>query len=318
MNKEGMHIKNEMVMFKNLFFCCAAASTLVCNFFESRAIGVTPFSKSIVPSSDGNSVQYTLTNNFDHVIAFEIKILVRKQDINGNDVLEPDDHACTIYPRHLIVKPKSKRHCILKVTGGDPKIEKAYRVVITQHNVNFSETKVKQSTIAMEIKLQAHAALYISPADKIRKIEIVSVKKEVKDGKESFAIQIKNTGNTRILTKDMSDKVLVFGKKLQLKELFAHREGVVLAGNEVIFNVTQEDMAASEAKLKETKDKKAPGVGAKAPEQPKTANLNPQPQETPAAAAAEAAKPQETTQEKLPSPESAKTEASDATPPAVA
>ncbi|MDR3151464.1 MAG: hypothetical protein LBT67_01255 [Holosporaceae bacterium] len=278
-------------MFKNLFSSCVTVSILACGFYESNAIGVSPFSKSVVPSIDGNSVQYTLTNNFDHVIAFEIRIKVRRQKIDGTDDLTgPDDNVCTIYPRHIIVKPKSKRHCILKIVGGDPEKEKAYRVIFTQHNVNFSGAEANQATIAMEIKLQAVASLYISPAEKIRKIRVVSVEKQTTDGQDLFLIHVKNVGNTRVLTKDMKEIVLVFGKKLQIKELLAHREGVVLAGSEVIYSVTQEDMTASEAKLKEKEEKKTRSAGAtKTPEQPpKTTGSNPQ-QPQPATETANAA-----------------------------
>jgi hypothetical protein len=85
----------------------------------------------------------------------------------------------------------------------------------------------------------------------------------------------------------MKDTVLVFGKKLPIKDLLAHRDGVVLAGSEVIFKITKEDMAASEAKLNEAKDKKEQSTIIKAPELPKSASSNPpQPQSTTAMAAA--------------------------------
>jgi P pilus assembly chaperone PapD len=240
-------------MFKNrkmrLWGFVLAILGMSCISFEDVAIGVSPFAKSFVPSKDGKTIQYTLTNNFDRAIAFEIKVFVRKQDINGNDVLEPDDHMCSIYPRQLIVKPKSKRHFKLKYNGDDPEIEKSYRVVITHHDINFSEVKVKESTIAVQIKLQAVASLHVSPADKKSKIEIVSVKQETKDNKPVYAIHVKNVGNTRVLTKNMKDEVVVFGKKLPICDMMAHREHVVLANNEVIFRISQDDLTASAAKI---------------------------------------------------------------------
>lgn len=175
--------------------CKILVTLLSLLLFEVSALKVVPFVHSFDPQDrNESSFQYYIENGTNDYMAFEISILKRKLDRNGQDILTRDDESFTIYPRQIIIPPHSHRSVKVQWKGNkeftaNPNLEQAFRVRMEQFPINKDQKKAPRKTANIQVTYEIKASLYATPKDAKEHLTIVK--------SDSKTIVIKNDGNKR-------------------------------------------------------------------------------------------------------------------------
>jgi P pilus assembly chaperone PapD len=226
---------------------------------------VMPFIHSFAPVKGEKVIQYSLTNDGDRPVAFEIIIFRRNQNIKGEDILQKDEESFTIFPSQVIIPGHGTRNIRVKWIGnGDfeknPRREQAFRVLFDQFHIDFKQKKPRKSGAALNIKLRMLASLYMTPKNARKSLTVTSVKEKMINGEKVAVIRMKNDGASRCSVGEINPELRLFGRKCFLGDIIGKgdRDCIIISGCEREFIVKE---ATVKARAISPVERKADGRG---------------------------------------------------------
>ena len=162
------------------------------------AFSVNPMTVALTPSGSGTVASFRIENDGNDPIALVISVVTRSVDPNGVEQNEPVGSDFLILPSRVVLEPRTTR--VVKVQWrGSPliEVEGAYRVVVEQVPVAFSESNIS----GIRIMFRYLASLYVVPAAAQADLELGSLNPMVQDGQAGFVVQLRNTGNKHAIIK---------------------------------------------------------------------------------------------------------------------
>lgn len=164
----------------------------------AAAFSVNPMTVELSPSGSGTVASFRIENDGNDPIALVISVLSRSVDKDGT---EQNGHVGTdfvVLPSRVVLEPRTTR--IVKVQwrgSAQLEIEGAYRVVVEQVPVVFSETNVS----GIRIMFRYRASLYVVPPGAQGRLGLEGLKPSMQDGQAGFIATIRNNGNKHAVIK---------------------------------------------------------------------------------------------------------------------
>ncbi len=153
-------------------------------FFASANFSISPMNQVI--SSKDKTVSYTLENLSEQTRGYEIKVMTRTINREGNEI-RGETNEIRVFPSKIILKPGQKKRIKAMYLGKRNILdEKAFRVIFFQSDLDVTE----ESNQGINTKYEFITALYVTPDDAEAKISqnVIS-----KNGKEWLVL--KNEGS---------------------------------------------------------------------------------------------------------------------------
>ena len=203
---------------------------------DISALQIVPFIHSFDPDDKNeNTFQYYIENKTDGYMAFELSVFRRYQDKNGKDILKKDTKSFRLMPSQIIIPPNSQRSVKVKWIGnkdykGNPNIEQAFRVSMTQFPINLNKKRTRIKGASLEVVYEIKTSLYASPKNAKPDLRVAE--------QNSHTIALRNDGSKRAEVQycDLS----INGKKITSLIRSDEINTVVMPGNTRIFHRIEE------------------------------------------------------------------------------
>lgn len=170
---------------------------MVAATFRVAALTVTPMSIELTETGAGSTASFRIENDSDASIAVIVSVMTRSIDPDGTERNAPAANDFLVMPSRLVLEPRSARVVKVQWRGASPlSVERAYRVLVEQVPVSFSES----GGSGIRIMFRYLAALYVVPAGAAGRLALVSLEPAVRDGKTGLLVAIRNDGNKHFIT----------------------------------------------------------------------------------------------------------------------
>lgn len=166
---------------------------------------ISPMSQEITPKQ--KTVSYTLKNLTSQKAAYEITVLTRELLLDGKEKNE-ETKELRVFPSKLILAAgQKKRIKVLYLGARQRKMEKSYRVIFKQTDLDVS----KQQVQGAKIKYEFVTALYVVPNKAASMVE-----NEIKDKGKYLQLVLHNSGNKHQILQDWKLKLFNAAGESQL------------------------------------------------------------------------------------------------------
>lgn len=161
--------------------------------------------------SPRNRKVVTLANSSDKLVPYTIKILNRSHNLDGAETLS-ETADFRIVPNQIITQPNSRTPIYIRYVGSDKfTAQKAYRLIITEADIELEQPKEKKVTKAPMLNLkvlsQYRRSIYVNPHNMSLQSNIVLEKYSLKtseDKKNTLELIIENSGSQQVLIKNIA------------------------------------------------------------------------------------------------------------------
>jgi fimbrial chaperone protein len=194
----------------------------------SQAFQFSPISRVFSPTGKDRVHEFRVTNEGNDPIAVELKILKRKMDVKGEDVLdENEDDAFVIFPTQTIVMGGNSKKIRVEWLGGpDIDVEQPYRIIAEQVPVDLEKRSANQGAM-VQVMLKYVGSVYVRPDGLKSQIVIHGARVETLDGKRVLTLEMENVGARHTLIKDPVLKL--GGVELAKEDLAGFSDSNILA-----------------------------------------------------------------------------------------
>ena len=150
---------------------------------------LTPMSATLAPKGNGAVQNFRVENDSSNRVAFEITLLTRDMDADGNETNQPAAGLFTIFPPQGTIPPGKSQTVRLVWKGTpDPTNELAFRLVAEELPVNFAPEKNKAQ---IKVLLRYMAAVYVSPRNAKPHLQVASF---TRNATNAYVMTITNSG----------------------------------------------------------------------------------------------------------------------------
>lgn len=162
---------------------------------------------STIELSEGAPYRQTfdVVNDTDSPVAIEVRAFRREIDEDGSESTEETDEV-NVFPTQLVLRPGERDTVDAEWTGNTPGRERAFRVIAEQVPVRFED---QSAPARIRMNLRYVTSLYVrpegvEPEPVVRESELVFREDEDGSSVPYAQVLIENTGNGRILLRDIA------------------------------------------------------------------------------------------------------------------
>jgi fimbrial chaperone protein len=166
---------------------------------SSAAYQLLPISRVFAPSGSQATQSFELVNTGTERVALSISFASLERDLAYVEITHDADDEFLAYPAQLVLAPKARQTVRVTWLGNpSPKVELAYRIIVTQVPIELVDRAVKsevQASGKVRIMLSYRGTLFIRPPGAAPKVALAGAE-PVTDarGKTELALTLANTG----------------------------------------------------------------------------------------------------------------------------
>jgi fimbrial chaperone protein len=155
------------------------------------AFALKPMSVTLDPNGYGAAKTFRLENESSNQVAFQVSMVSREMDTNGQETLEPVTNLFTLFPPQGVIAP-GQSQSIRLVWRGPSKLaeEQAFRIVAEELPVAFAP--MEQGRAQIRLLLRYRGTVYVRP--RAAKSDLVA-ESLTKTATNLWQLTITNRGN---------------------------------------------------------------------------------------------------------------------------
>ncbi len=155
----------------------------------SHAFTLTPMTVTLQPSGRGAAQVFRVQNESSNRVAFQMKVLTRDLDENGNETNRPATDSFTVFPPQGAIAPGQSQSVRLVWRGAaNLDRERAFRLVAEELPVNFTPEAGKAQ---IQVVLRYMAAVYVAPRNARPNIQVASFTRQANN---TYQLVVTNAG----------------------------------------------------------------------------------------------------------------------------
>lgn len=159
-------------------------TTAVCHAFT-----LIPMSTTLDPKGMGTAQNFRLDNSSSNRVAFQISVLTRDMDENGNETNQSAAALFTVFPPQGAIAPGKSQNVRLVWKGpANPDRELAFRLVAEELPVNFTPEAGKAQ---IKVLLRYMAAVYVAPRNVKSSLQVGGC---VRTETNTYVLTVTNSG----------------------------------------------------------------------------------------------------------------------------
>ncbi|HTI99467.1 MAG TPA: fimbria/pilus periplasmic chaperone [Dongiaceae bacterium] len=175
---------------QTVFVCLGLGLALV----SARAFTLTPISATLAPAGHGAAASFRVENSSSNRVAFQITMITREMDEDGNETYEPATNFFTVFPPQGII-PAGQRQNIRVVWKGPTEVtnELAYRIVAEELPVTLDP---EQNESRIKLLVRYMGTVYVTPRRAKAELQLVSLTKVAPGtaGTNNYVLTLRNAG----------------------------------------------------------------------------------------------------------------------------
>jgi len=176
---------------------------LLLTAMPSQAFQFVPISETFSPTGKDRIREFKVANDSNDPIAVELKVLKRKMDINGDDILDQaEDNNFVVFPAQIIVMGGNSKKVRVEWVGDQSiDVEQSYRIIAEQVPVDL-EKRSGNHGAKVQVMLKYVGSLYVQSEGMKSKLLVHSASIETTGGKKVLKLVTENIGTRHTIIKD--------------------------------------------------------------------------------------------------------------------
>ena len=155
------------------------------------AFTLKPMSATLDPKGYGASKTFRLENESSNQVAFQVTIVSREMNLDGEETLKPATNLFTLFPPQGVIGPGQSQSVRLVWRGPSrPAEEQCFRIVAEELPVNFNPAEPGRAQI--RILLRYRGTIYIRPKKARAELKVESL---TRTSTNLWRLAIANIGN---------------------------------------------------------------------------------------------------------------------------
>lgn len=169
---------------------------LLLGVLSCQAFTLSPISATLEPKGYGTSTGFRLDNESSNRVAFQVSMVTREPDEEGNETQLPATNLFTVFPPLGIIAPGQKQNIRLVWKGpSNPTNELSYRIVAEELPVDFQPGRTEKAQSHIQVLIRYKGTIYVRPKNAKSQLRVISLTKVGSPGGTSYQLVITNEGN---------------------------------------------------------------------------------------------------------------------------